>query len=125
MFLLPGFIGRNLLQTDNVLEPIRQSDDTVRVDPLDHFKKYRGGYNITNKHYWSVNLSLSLSLSLSPLLNSNVTWYLELLFILCSQLYLLEVMDISLGCCGFCVDLCMEDFYWQIYIVVKLERVES
>lgn len=64
MFLLPGFIGRNLLQTDNdseESEPIRQSDDTVRVDPLDHFKKYRGGYNITNKHYWSVNLSLSLS----------------------------------------------------------------
>ncbi|GMY32587.1 hypothetical protein FCV25MIE_27829 [Fagus crenata] len=53
MFLLPGFIGRNLLQTDNVSEPIRQSDDTVRVDPLDSFKKYRGGYNITNKHYWS------------------------------------------------------------------------
>uniref|UniRef100_A0A2N9J1I8 Transmembrane protein n=1 Tax=Fagus sylvatica TaxID=28930 RepID=A0A2N9J1I8_FAGSY len=53
MFLLPGFIGRNLLQTDNVSEPIRQSDDTVRVDPSDSFKKYRGGYNITNKHYWS------------------------------------------------------------------------
>jgi hypothetical protein len=56
MFLLPGFIGRNLLQTDNVSEPIRQSDDTVRVDPLDSFKKYRGGYNITNKHYWSVSV---------------------------------------------------------------------
>ncbi|XP_020111465.1 uncharacterized protein LOC109726339 [Ananas comosus] len=26
---------------------------TQRVDPLDDFKKYRGGYNITNKHYWS------------------------------------------------------------------------
>ena len=56
MFLLPGFKGRNLLQTDNVSEPIRQSDDTVRVDPLDSFKKYRGGYNITNKHYWSVSV---------------------------------------------------------------------
>ncbi|THG02288.1 hypothetical protein TEA_012259 [Camellia sinensis var. sinensis] len=32
---------------------MRQSDDTVRVDPLNHFKKYRGGYDITNKHYWS------------------------------------------------------------------------
>ncbi|EYU36718.1 hypothetical protein MIMGU_mgv1a004324mg [Erythranthe guttata] len=29
------------------------SDDTVRVDPLDSFKKYRGGYDITNKHYWA------------------------------------------------------------------------
>ncbi|XP_038711812.1 uncharacterized protein LOC120006008 [Tripterygium wilfordii] len=34
-------------------EPSLQSDDTGRVDPLDGFKKYRGGYDITNKHYWS------------------------------------------------------------------------
>ncbi|KAJ0977129.1 hypothetical protein J5N97_012603 [Dioscorea zingiberensis] len=26
---------------------------TERIDPLDGFKKYKGGYNITNKHYWS------------------------------------------------------------------------
>lgn len=37
-------------------EGINQSDDTVRVDPLDSFKKYRGGYDIRNKHYWSVSL---------------------------------------------------------------------
>ncbi|XAR71100.1 hypothetical protein NMG60_11028211 [Bertholletia excelsa] len=48
-----GFTGRSLLQAVNDTESIRQSDDTVRVDPLDHFKKYRGGYDITNKHYWS------------------------------------------------------------------------
>ncbi|KAF3628892.1 putative protein SHORT-ROOT-like [Capsicum annuum] len=29
-----------------------QSDDTVRIDPLKNFKKYRGGYDITDKHYW-------------------------------------------------------------------------
>ncbi|KAE8718326.1 putative HXXXD-type acyl-transferase family protein [Hibiscus syriacus] len=28
-------------------------DDTVRVDPLDNFNKYRGGFDITNKHYWA------------------------------------------------------------------------
>ncbi|KAL0366640.1 UNVERIFIED_CONTAM: hypothetical protein Sradi_3554100 [Sesamum radiatum] len=39
--------GRFLAETSNV------SDDTVRVDPLDGLKKYRGGYDITNKHYWS------------------------------------------------------------------------
>ncbi|KDP43896.1 hypothetical protein JCGZ_20906 [Jatropha curcas] len=38
--------GTNLTETS-------QSDDTVRVDPLDSFKKYRGGYDLTNKHYWS------------------------------------------------------------------------
>ncbi|CAK9184862.1 unnamed protein product [Ilex paraguariensis] len=39
--------GRSLLQTE------KKADNTVRVDPLDDFKKYRGGYDITNKHYWS------------------------------------------------------------------------
>lgn len=42
---------------NNVSEAIRQPDNTIRVDPLDNFEKYRGGFNITNKHYWSVNLS--------------------------------------------------------------------
>ncbi|KAL2463413.1 hypothetical protein Fot_53069 [Forsythia ovata] len=45
--------GRYLAETDNASEPIKQSDDTVRIDPLENFKKYRGGYDITNKHYWS------------------------------------------------------------------------
>ncbi|WOL12762.1 hypothetical protein Cni_G21530 [Canna indica] len=26
---------------------------TERADPLDSFKKYKGGYNITDKHYWT------------------------------------------------------------------------
>ena len=30
-----------------------EKEHTIRLDPLDHFKKYRGGFNITNKHYWS------------------------------------------------------------------------
>nr|XP_043629382.1 uncharacterized protein LOC122600694 [Erigeron canadensis] len=29
------------------------SDDTVRRDPLESLRKYRGGYDITNVHYWS------------------------------------------------------------------------
>ncbi|CAA2972951.1 uncharacterized protein LOC111371543 isoform X1 [Olea europaea subsp. europaea] len=45
--------GRYLAETDNVSEPFKQSDDTVRIDPLENFKKYRGGYDITNKNYWS------------------------------------------------------------------------
>ncbi|XP_059632936.1 uncharacterized protein LOC132275453 [Cornus florida] len=48
-----GPAGRKLLQTQNVSEPARESDDTVRVDPLDNLKKYRGGYDIRKKHYWS------------------------------------------------------------------------
>ncbi|KAM7486783.1 hypothetical protein LguiA_002792 [Lonicera macranthoides] len=42
--------GRNLIEVENL---VRQSDDTVRVDPLNKLKKYRGGYDITNIHYWS------------------------------------------------------------------------
>ncbi|XP_021291171.1 uncharacterized protein LOC110421818 isoform X1 [Herrania umbratica] len=37
----------------NVSQPMGHSDDTVRVDPLNNFNKYRGGFDITNKHYWS------------------------------------------------------------------------
>ncbi|KAL8196107.1 hypothetical protein R6Q57_025107 [Mikania cordata] len=28
-------------------------DDTVRPDPLENLRKYRGGYDVTNIHYWS------------------------------------------------------------------------
>ncbi|KAJ8430991.1 hypothetical protein Cgig2_027704 [Carnegiea gigantea] len=55
--------GRRLLQTQDTSNPTFQLDDITRVDPLQYFKKYRGGYDITNKHYWSVSLphhSLSL-----------------------------------------------------------------
>ncbi|KAG8381726.1 hypothetical protein BUALT_Bualt05G0002600 [Buddleja alternifolia] len=40
-----------------VLAPRR----TYRKDPLDGFQRYRGGWNISNRHYWAVHLSLSLS----------------------------------------------------------------
>ncbi|KAJ6690930.1 TRANSMEMBRANE PROTEIN [Salix koriyanagi] len=46
--------GTNVADANNnVSRPLIQSDDTVRVDPLKDFKKYRGGYDIKNKHYWS------------------------------------------------------------------------
>lgn len=43
---------RRLVELDYTLGA-KQSDDTVRVDPLDNFNKYKGGFDITNKHYWS------------------------------------------------------------------------
>ncbi|KAK6914522.1 hypothetical protein RJ641_021843 [Dillenia turbinata] len=55
-FVTP-FSSATLLQNENVSRPmVNSSDDTVRVDPLNDFKKYRGGYDITNKHYWSSTL---------------------------------------------------------------------
>lgn len=29
---------------------------TYRRDPFDHFKRYRGGWNLSNKHYWAVSV---------------------------------------------------------------------
>ncbi|KAH9606880.1 hypothetical protein KSS87_019714 [Heliosperma pusillum] len=39
--------GRTILQLQKTTNAI------ARTDPLDRFRKYRGQYNITNKHYWS------------------------------------------------------------------------
>lgn len=36
-----------------------------RPDPLRHFKFYKGGYDIRNKHYWAVS-SISVLLCLKP-----------------------------------------------------------
>lgn len=33
------------------------ADRTYRKDPLDDFKKYTGGWNISNRHYWAVRSS--------------------------------------------------------------------
>ncbi|KAJ0644654.1 putative transmembrane protein [Helianthus annuus] len=33
---------------------------TTRKDPLDDFKKYRGGWNISEKHYWAVSILFSM-----------------------------------------------------------------
>ncbi|KAK9138708.1 hypothetical protein Sjap_009302 [Stephania japonica] len=46
-------LGRNLVERNNVTKTGKDLGDTVRVDPLNKLKKYRGGYDITNKHYWS------------------------------------------------------------------------
>ncbi|KAL2328875.1 hypothetical protein Fmac_022302 [Flemingia macrophylla] len=39
--------------TSNVTIPIKQMEHTVRVDPYDNLEKYRGGFDITNVHYWT------------------------------------------------------------------------
>ncbi|KAL3583225.1 hypothetical protein D5086_014286 [Populus alba] len=45
--------GTYVRDVNNVSQPMIRSDDTVRLDPLENFKKYKGGYDIKNKHYWS------------------------------------------------------------------------
>ncbi|RZC93699.1 hypothetical protein C5167_016329 [Papaver somniferum] len=49
--------GGNLQATIKIATTeVRDLGNTVRVDPLDKFKKYRGGFDIKNKHYWSSTL---------------------------------------------------------------------
>ncbi|XVE81013.1 hypothetical protein DITRI_Ditri15bG0028500 [Diplodiscus trichospermus] len=52
------------------------SDDTVRVDPLDGFKKYRGGFDVSNKHYWS-----------SVIFTGVYGYAIALLWLLCGIIY--------------------------------------
>ncbi|CAD6253835.1 unnamed protein product [Miscanthus lutarioriparius] len=47
-----GAVGRNLSELGNRSESVL-SRRTRRVDPLEGLRKYEGGYNITDKHYWS------------------------------------------------------------------------
>ncbi|KAI3919448.1 hypothetical protein MKW98_030159 [Papaver atlanticum] len=49
--------GGNLQATTKIVTTeVRDLGNTVRVDPLNKFKKYRGGFDIKNKHYWSSTL---------------------------------------------------------------------
>ncbi|KAJ8458162.1 hypothetical protein OPV22_031088 [Ensete ventricosum] len=49
-----GTDERILIGDVNISEPVSAlSARTRRVDPLNSFKKYKGGYNITSTHYWS------------------------------------------------------------------------
>lgn len=54
---LVDYAERRLVELDYASEA-KQSDDTVRINPLNNFKKYEGGFDITNKHYWSVSLHI-------------------------------------------------------------------
>ncbi|XP_062183214.1 uncharacterized protein LOC133887293 isoform X2 [Phragmites australis] len=47
-----GAVGRILSEMENRSESAL-SRRTKRIDPLDGLRKYEGGYNITDKHYWS------------------------------------------------------------------------
>lgn len=47
--------GRVLAESNMTAAGSMDMDVTIRVDPLNKLKKYRGGYNVTNDHYWSVS----------------------------------------------------------------------
>ncbi|KAE8729748.1 hypothetical protein F3Y22_tig00003398pilonHSYRG00047 [Hibiscus syriacus] len=62
-------------------------DDTVRVDPLDNFNKYRGGFDITNKHYWT-----------SVVFTGIYGFAIAFLWLLCGLLYGIYLLAIAYCC---------------------------
>ncbi|KAJ3703728.1 hypothetical protein LUZ61_007433 [Rhynchospora tenuis] len=46
-------LNRILIDSNSDSSSTVLSARTERIDPFDHFKKYKGGYNITNSHYWT------------------------------------------------------------------------
>ncbi|KAJ4709692.1 putative Transmembrane protein [Melia azedarach] len=51
---------------------------THREDPLDDFKKYQGGWNISNKHYWA-----SVGFTAAPFFVIAVIWFVVFALSLC------------------------------------------
>ena len=65
-------VKRNLLEEgENSETPVNSSylilaaKRTYRRDPLDDFKKYTGGWNISEKHYWAVSIYIQFILKFS------------------------------------------------------------
>ncbi|KAH9616764.1 hypothetical protein KSS87_006872, partial [Heliosperma pusillum] len=68
---------------------ILAANNTYRKDPLDHFNRYTGGWNISNDHYWGVIVVLG-PFCLAKELLVPVSQLLLLLLVLVSQLYFLS-----------------------------------
>ena len=78
--------GRMLLATNSSnYRPLAEKDN--RIDPLDSFHKYRGGYDVKNKHYWAV--SITNNLTQIPHSSSHSDQFLFLRFFKKKSLFLL------------------------------------
>lgn len=53
----PWRTGRSLAEQDPAVNSslILAESRTQRKDPLENFKPYTGGWNISNQHYWAVS----------------------------------------------------------------------
>ncbi|ONK57861.1 uncharacterized protein A4U43_C09F4960 [Asparagus officinalis] len=79
--------------TDRIL--VEAQNDTIsaltirtqRVDPLNDLKKYRGGYNITNKHYWS-----------STIFTGKFGYIIAALWLIAGLIYAIILLVTSLCC---------------------------
>uniref|UniRef100_A0A9I9CJ94 Transmembrane protein n=1 Tax=Cucumis melo TaxID=3656 RepID=A0A9I9CJ94_CUCME len=79
----PWRSGRSLAEQDPAVNSslILAEDRTRRKDPLDDFKPYTGGWNISNQHYWA-----SVALTSIPFTVIAIAWFVLFgicLFITC------------------------------------------
>ncbi|CAK9217365.1 unnamed protein product [Sphagnum troendelagicum] len=52
-------------RSSSALTPEKVIGRIPRLDPLHKFKRYTGGFNVTNVHYWSVGPSTTTTPSVS------------------------------------------------------------
>ena len=97
---------RKLLQTQpsSTTRPLAVRGD--RRDPLNDFRKYRGGFDVKNKHYWAVRHLFSSSSFLSY--DTNISTFLAKSCSHNSFKFLSVIFEMFLGSlCGFyCFYLC-------------------
>ncbi|KAK9697911.1 hypothetical protein RND81_08G069100 [Saponaria officinalis] len=75
------FIAENAGNKSSAL--VLAAKNTNRQDPLDHYKLYTGGWNISNKHYWS-----SVAFTAAPFFVVAAVWFLVFgVSLLCTALY--------------------------------------
>lgn len=79
----PWRTGRSLAEQDPAVNSslILAESRTQRKDPLENFKPYTGGWNISNQHYWA-----SVALTAIPLFVIAIAWFVLFgicLFITC------------------------------------------
>ncbi|XP_057968300.1 uncharacterized protein LOC131157883 [Malania oleifera] len=76
---VPWVRRRSLAETGNSSELILAEKGTYRKDPTDGFKRYTGGWNISNQHYWA-----SVGFTAVPLFFIAAIWFVA--FGLCLSL---------------------------------------
>ncbi|XP_057771264.1 uncharacterized protein LOC130991190 isoform X2 [Salvia miltiorrhiza] len=79
--------GRVLTGSNMTSAGSTDMNETIRVDPLNKLKKYRGGYNVTNDHYWS-----------STVFTGIPGYAIALIWLLCGLGYGILLLERT-GCC--------------------------
>lgn len=98
---------------------ILASDRTERRDPLNDFKDYTGGWNISNRHYWAVRFPTT---SFRPFLHLSYHFTVAFIYVLnsiCSLLASLPLLSLALPLCGSW----SLDWFWSLALSVIVAAI--